>query len=215
MGNGCVCSDYICYHDQDVKLDSLLEDHILNNKYNEQIEITNLYNIAKYFNEGEKEINMSNEKKKVKRILSHKKAKKIKSYNSKGDSKYELMLKRLLEQKNTEKKGIKKRTTIRTNNNGEVIQLIGEVLNKNNKVWNYNNRNHVVTKKKSSILLNQIDKNNIYQGRQSFKNIKFQHKKIRNNFINTEINDLYTLNEIKNLNNNNNSNYISDANYAC
>jgi hypothetical protein len=49
--------------------------------------------------------------------------------------------------------------------------------------------------------------------RQSLNITKFEHKKIENNFEETEINNGQILNDIKNLNNA--SNYISDANYAC
>ena len=133
MGNGCVCLKNICSHYKDVKLDSLLEDQIQNDGENEQIEATNLYNIAKYFNEGEKEINSKIEKKNIKRIISHKKAKHLKSYNNVGDSKYELMLKRLLEQKKIERKGPKRRETLRINNNKNAIKLINEVIEDNKK----------------------------------------------------------------------------------
>jgi hypothetical protein len=97
MGNGCFCLKNVSNQFNDVKLDSLLEEQ--NDIEKDQLEATNLFNIVKYFNEGEKEINIKIEKRNVKRILSHKKAKNFKSYNVAGDSKYELMLKRLLEQK--------------------------------------------------------------------------------------------------------------------
>ena len=108
MGNGCICFQNICYqYHHDIKLDSLLEEQNQNDRENEYLELTNFYNIAKYFNEGEKEINIKLEKKNLKRIISHKKAKNMKSYNNTGNSKYELMLKRLLEQKKIERKGPK------------------------------------------------------------------------------------------------------------
>ena len=210
MGSGCICIKNINF--QDVKLDSLLEDHIQNIKDNEQLEVTNLYTLARYFNEGEKEINSVIEKKKLKRIISHKKAKEMKSYNTKGDSKYELMLKRLLEQKKIERKGPKRRNTIRINNNNEVKKLIEGVVQENNK----KNRNKVIDNaKRESILLNYRDKKTLTHARQSFNIVnKFEHRKITNNFQETEINNELLLNDIKNINNAN-SNYISDANYAC
>ena len=64
MGNGCICVQNVSDKYKDIELDSLLEEHIKNS--NEQIEATNLYNIARYFNEGEKEINTNIEKKKSK-----------------------------------------------------------------------------------------------------------------------------------------------------
>ena len=218
MGNACICLKNMSNQLNDVKLDSLLEDQIQNDLEKDQLEVTNLYNIAKYFNEGEKEINTKIEKKKVKRILSHKKAKIFKSYNVAGDSKYEMMLKRLLEQKKIERKGPKRRKTLRVNNNKNIAKLIVEVVeeNKNNKKEDNNadveNSNNLDLSKRESILLNYKDKSNL-QMRQSFNIGKFGHKKIKNNFEETEINNGQILNDIKNLNNA--SNYISDANYAC
>ena len=224
MGNGCVCFKNICYQYQDVKLDSLLEGHIQNEDKNEnendQLEVTNLYNIVKYFNEGEKEINTKIEKRNVKRIISHKKAKNFKSYNNMGDSKYELMLKRLLEQKKIERKGPKRRKSLRTNNNSNIKKLIKEVIEENEKNIKENrnkekNKNKTLDNtKRESILLNYKDKKNISQARQSFNITKYEHKKIKKNFDETEINNGFLLNEIKNINNSI-SNYISDANYTC
>ena len=218
MGNGCICLKNMSNQFNDVKLDSLLEDQIQNDLEKDQLEVTNLYNIVKYFNEGEKEINTKIEKKNVKKILSHKKAKNFKSYNVAGDSKYELMLKRLLEQKKIERKGPKRRKTLRVNNNKEVAKLIMEVIeeNKTNEKEEgkdaEDNSNNLDLSKRESILLNYRDKSNLHI-RQSFNIGKFDHKKIGNNFGETEINNGQILNDIKNLNNV--SNYISDANYAC
>jgi hypothetical protein len=216
MGNGCFCLKNVSNQFNDVKLDSLLEEQ--NDIEKDQLEATNLYNIVKYFNEGEKEINTKIEKRNVKRILSHKKAKNFKSYNVAGDSKYELMLKRLLEQKKIERKGPKRRKTLRVNNNKNIAKLINEVIeeNKNNKKEDDNvavdNNNDLDLLKRESILLNYRDKSNLHM-RQSLNITKFEHKKIENNFEETEINNGQILNDIKNLNNA--SNYISDANYAC
>jgi hypothetical protein len=216
MGNGCICLKNVSYLYNDVQLDSLLEEQ--NDIEKDQLEVTNLYNIVKYFNEGEKEIITKIEKKNVKRILSHKKAKNFKSYNVAGDSKYEQMLKRLLEQKKIERKGPKRRKTLRINNNKDVTKLIMEVIeeNENNEKEessdSEDNSNILDLSKKESILLNYNDKSNL-NVRQSFNITKFEHKKIENNFGATEINNGQILNAINNLNNA--SNYISDANYAC
>ena len=132
MGNSCTCNRNIIYKYNDVKLDSL-EDQMKNDKENEELKTTNLYNIVKYFNEGEKEINTKNEKQRIRRKLSHKKAKKLKSFNKNNDSKYELMLKRLLEQKQIERKGPKWRNTIGIDNNKDLIELI-EIVKKENEI---------------------------------------------------------------------------------
>ena len=217
MGNGFICKVNICYQ-QDIKIDSvqegiklesLLEDQNQNEK--EQLEATNLYNIVKYFNESEKDINTKKEEKKVKRLLSHKKAKHFKSYNKKGDSKYELMLKRILEQKNIERKGPKRRKTLRINNNDEIIKIVDNVIEDNKRIENdkEKDKNFVSDNaKEESILLNNKDKKELMSNRQSVIINTFQHKIIKNNFEETDINNSILMNNI-------NSYYISDANYAC
>ena len=218
MGNGCTCFQNVCYNHNDIIMDSNLEDQIQNDLEKDQLEVTNLYNIVRYFNEGEKEINTKIEKKNIKRIMSRKKAKNTKSFNKTGDLKYELMLKRLLEQKKIERKGPKRRETLRKNNNN-IIKLINEVIEENdknrqlNKNKEINENKNSDSSKKETILLNYIDKRQLRHMRQSLNLNKFDHKKIKNNFKETEINNVQILNEIKNLNNS--SNYISDANYAC
>ena len=219
MGNGCTCFQNVCYNNNDIIMDSNLEDQIQNDLEKDQLEVTNLYNIVRYFNEGEKEINTKIEKKNIKRIMSRKKAKNTKSFNNTGDLKYELMLKRLLEQKKIERKGPKRRETLRKNNNNNFIKLINEVIEENdknrqlNKNKEINENKNSDSSKKETILLNYIDKRQLRHMRQSLNLNKFDHKKIKNNFKETEINNVQILNEIKNLNNS--SNYISDANYAC
>ena len=93
----------------------------------------------------------------------------------------------------------------------EKNKIINEQKEKNKK--NKNNENPP----RGSILLNNKDIKLIAHGRQSFNvnNKLFGHKKIKNNFEETEINNGLVLNEINNFINNNTSNYISDANYAC
>ena len=61
---------------------------------------SNLYNnLVKYFNDYEKDINKNIEKKHIKKIFSFKKYKNLNTLHSMGNSKYELILKRLLEKK--------------------------------------------------------------------------------------------------------------------
>ena len=84
--------------------------------------------------------NTKNEKKKLRKIFSFKKLKNSNTlYNN--NQKYELMLKRLLEQQNKEKKGLKRRETIRINNNKNFIKLIHETVEDNkNKEKNIKNK---------------------------------------------------------------------------
>ena len=156
MGNGCICYKDISF--QEIKNDTFIDIK------NEQVQTTNLYDMVKYFDEMEKE-NTKNEKKKIRKILSFKKLKNSSTlYNN--NPKYELMLKRLLEQQNKEKKGPKRRETIRINNNKKFIKLIHEAIEDNkNKEKNIKNK----LQKKESILLNPKDKMNaiITSGKQS------------------------------------------------
>ena len=164
MGGGCFCIKNDC--SPDVKLDTE-QDQIINTKDHN----SDLYVIAKYFNEGEKEIhNKIKEKKNIRRILSHKKAKNLKTFNTLGDSKYELMLKRLLEQKEVERNGPKRRTTIRENNNKEFIKMVKEVISEEKNDDRYNTKIHEKDKIKESLLLNMQDKKKVLkvpQGKQS------------------------------------------------
>ena len=134
MGNGLGCG---CYRDicsQEIKNDTFIKVE------NDPIKTTNLYEMAKYFEDVEKEIHIKNDKKKLKKIISFKKFKNTNSlYNT--VSKYELMLKRLLEQKNIERKGPKRRKTLRKNNNDNFIKLIQKVIeNEKNKIINENKK---------------------------------------------------------------------------
>ena len=218
MGNACICFQNMSDKYQDIELDSLLDEHIKNS--NDQLEATNLYNIAKYFNEGEKEINTKIEKKKVKRILSHKKVQ-VKTYNNSNqanDTKYELMLKRLLEQKIIERKGPQRRKTLRINNNADMIKVVNEVIEENKKLNEQknkeneknNNKNNAnicneYSQNRGSILLNYKDKKKFEKytnSRQSYiiSNKLFdEHKKIKDNFEGTEINNVLEMtNEMDN-----------------
>ena len=147
MGNGCTC--YRNLFSQEIKIDTFVEVE------NGTIKKKNLYEIAKYFNEAEKEVNVKNEKKKLKKIFSYKKLKNLNTlYNT--NSKNELMMKRLLEQKNIERKGPKRRETIRSNND-KFEKMIKEAIEEN-KNPDKNLKSNL--KKKESILLNYKDKMN-------------------------------------------------------
>ena len=130
MGNSCFCDNIhfikdvklnVCFQKQDINLksDQILKDDekITNSKNkeknkNKKSNLNKMNEIINYFNEGEKEI-LDNIKKieKSKRIPSKKKL--DQTINTRDDNKYELMLKRLLEQQNIKKIGPKRRETIR------------------------------------------------------------------------------------------------------
>ena len=171
MGNGCAC--YRDLYIQEVKKDTFVK--VENNQI--QIQETNLYKMAKYFEDIENEVYKKNEKKKLRKLLSHKKLKNLNTfYNTK--SKYELMLKRLLEQKNIKRKGPKRRETVRINNNEIFILFVHKVI-EDNKNIDKNNQNNL--SRKESILLNNIEKVNstsLASGKHSLIINKFSKKKI-------------------------------------
>jgi hypothetical protein len=206
MGNGCVCIKDMSFMNKDIRLDMSSD-----NKYEgDQMESTNLYNnIMKYFNDGEKEINTKIEQKKMKRMLSHKKHKKLKTFY-KMDEKYELILQRLLEQKVIERKGPKRRETIRNKNSKNFIKLVQEVMEEN-KGLNKNNSSEDVNKN-NSILLNKKEKKINVKFRQSVNMTKYELKKIKNDFGDTEINNLNILKDIK-VNDNYNSKQVSNSSF--
>ena len=161
MGNSCSCENI--HFIKDVKLNVCLEkveiipksDQELYNgdnkiviNLNEKKKKDNLAQkkmneILSYFNEGEKEIiNSIKKKNKVKKVQNKKKTNDIID-NNKDDNKYELILKRLLEQQNIKKIGPKRRETIRKE--GDNIKDIVKELLKENKDLILNNKNIIET----------------------------------------------------------------------
>ena len=159
MGNSCSCDNI--HFIKDVKLNVCLEkleiipksDQVLYNEGNKIIINLNekkkkensthnkMNEILSYFNEGEKEIiNNIRKKNKVKKVQNKKKTNDIID-NNRDDNKYELILKRLLEQQNIKKIGPKRRETIRKE--GDNIKDIVNLLLKENKNLVLNNKNSI------------------------------------------------------------------------
>ena len=182
MGNGCICYKNITI--QEIKNDTFIDIK------NERAQTSNLYDMVKYFDEMEKE-NTKNEKKKLRKIFSFKKLKNSNTlYNN--NQKYELMLKRLLEQQNKEKKGLKRRETIRINNNKNFIKLIHEAI-EDNKNKEKKIKNKLQKKESISILLNAKDKMNllsISSGKQSVIINKIAKKNFLDNLRETTDNEI-------------------------
>ena len=159
MGNSCSCENI--HFIKDVKLNVCLEkmeivpksDQVLSNDGNksnkviininekENISQKKMNEILNYFNEGEKEIiNNIKKKNKLKKIQNKKKTNDIID-NNKDDNKYELILKRLLEQQNIKKIGPKRRETIRKE--GDNIKDIVKELLKENKNMALSKKNSI------------------------------------------------------------------------
>ena len=146
MGNGCICIRNLCL--EDIKVETFIEEQ------NHPTE-SNLYNnIVKYFDDFERDLTIKIEKKHLKKILSFKRLKNLNTIRSIENNKYELMLNRLLEQKKIERKGPKRRETIRINNNKNLIKLVKESIEDNKKKENNKENNQNNTPKKETILIN-------------------------------------------------------------
>ena len=147
MGNSCICiNSNNCF--KDIKINicadkqsiNSITEHVIKKEDNtnekKEKKITQL---KQYFNENEQEILniILNQKEKDRKNLKKKKRKSI--FDTAFDkNKYELMLKRLLDQKKVKRKGPKRRQTIRKE---DIIKpLINEMLkeNKNLIINNYN-----------------------------------------------------------------------------
>ena len=146
MGNGCICIRNLCL--EDIKVETFIEEQ------NHPTE-SNLYNnIVKYFDDFERDLTIKIEKKHLKKILSFKRLKNLNTIRSIENNKYELMLNRLLEQKKIERKGPKRRETIRINNNKNLIKLVKESIEDNKKNENNKENNQNNNPKKETILIN-------------------------------------------------------------
>ena len=172
MGNSYICTPNkylrdiklnICfqYQSSEIKDDQIII-NINNdtNKYEKKIN-----QLKKYFNENKikneiEYMEYINKKKKNKKYFNRKKHNN--DLNRLSDNKYELMLKRLLEQKNIKRNGPKRRETIKNNNNKQIEILVNEVLVDN--INNIKNKvNGKVLNQENDLLIKDIkDINNQY-----------------------------------------------------
>ena len=136
MGNSCFCGNIhfikdvklnVCFQKQEIsdKSDQILikeekQNTSDKNREKKEKDKNKMNELFIYFNDVEKEIMNDYKKSKVRKHIS----KKLINTLNKEDNKYELMLKRLLEQQNKEKKGPKRRETIRINNNKKFIKFL-------------------------------------------------------------------------------------------
>ena len=184
MGNSCFCDNIhfikdvklnLCFQKQDINNKS---DHIIireeqlntNEKSKEKEKIkpkSKMNEILNYFNESEKEI-MNNFKKKPKLKKIQTKKKNEMTVEIKEENKYELMLKRLLEQQNIKKIGPKRRETIRKDGEEKIKELVKKLLeeNKNDVLKNKKNENNTLLIKKQFQKKGRfsvtIDRNSLY-----------------------------------------------------
>ena len=155
MGNACFCknSNFI----KDINLESSPLQPIINTKSeqfiqkdDESIEKKRINKLINYFNESEKEI--------LKNLKKKEKSKKTKRKSSKkfdtlvDNNRYEIMLERLLTQKNIKRYGPKRRETIRK---GDNIKIIVEEILKNNKDTILKKEKDELINNKHSLIINK------------------------------------------------------------
>ena len=161
MGNYCFCNEKNYF--KDIKINICLDkqstnsktEHILTKEKNINIKGENeIMKLKKYFDENEQEIlNNLNKKEKVKKNFK----KRDSMVGALPDNKYELMLKRLLEQKNIKRIGPKRRETIRKENN--IKSIVNDILIENrNEIKNAKDNNPDFNRKNSTLIIK--NKNN-------------------------------------------------------
>ena len=204
MGNSYNCQPFqyfnmislnVCFKEQPVEKD---KEQIIIDLDNQNIKFRKSINDLKdYFNEVEKELmhnnNLHKSKKISKKHLSKKKH--INALNKLNDNKYELMLKRLLEQKKIKRNGPKRRETIRKDK--VIKQLVNEVISGNVKNKKINNN---INEKENDLLIknindqkyrcsatidrNDIMVNNLNQNQKKFNYKLYQYRNTINDIIN-------------------------------
>ena len=161
MGNSCFCSANNYF--KDIKINICLDKQSINSKAehilykDKNINIKGekgILELKKYFDENEQEIlNNLYKKEKVKKFFK----KRDSMVGALPDNKYELMLKRLLDQKNIKRIGPKRRETIRNEDN--IKSIVNDILIENrNEIKNAKDNNPDFNRKNSTLIIK--NKNN-------------------------------------------------------
>ena len=154
MGNYCYCDNIhfikdvklnVCFQKQEIsdKSDQILikeekQNTSDKNREKKEKDKNKMNELFIYFNDVEKEIMNDYKKSKVRKHIS----KKLINTLNKEDNKYELMLKRLLEQQNIKKVGPKRRETIRKLGEEKIKDMVKNLLIENkNDILNKKNTN--------------------------------------------------------------------------
>ena len=154
MGNSCFCGNIhfikdvklnVCFQKQEIsdKSDQILikeekQNTSDKNREKKEKDKNKMNELFIYFNDVEKEIMNDYKKSKVRKHIS----KNLINTLNKEDNKYELMLKRLLEQQNIKKVGPKRRETIRKLGEEKIKDMVKNLLIENkNDILNKKNTN--------------------------------------------------------------------------
>ena len=211
MGNAFLCSNANSYF-KDIKLNICsgnqnsicLAEQILNkedNSNSNKKHIKPIMELRKYFNNNDQDI--SNNLKKKEKGKKVKKKRRQSMFNGSTDNKkYELMLKRLLEQKKVKRNGPKRRETIRKEDD-KIKSLINEILTENkNEIKNSTNSTD------NSKSLNINNSTLIIKNQNNLQKLRFSstidrngesnivNKKVVKNLINQNFKNVNTLNEV-------------------
>ena len=211
MGNAFLCSNANSYF-KDIKLNICsgnqnsicLAEQILNkedNSNSNKKHIKPIMELRKYFNNNDQDI--SNNLKKKEKGKKVKKKRRQSMFNGSTDNKkYELMLKRLLEQKKVKRNGPKRRETIRKEDD-KIKYLINEILTENkNEIKNSTNSTD------NSKSLNINNSTLIIKNQNNLQKLRFSstidrngesnivNKKVVKNLINQNFKNVNTLNEV-------------------
>ena len=207
MGNSYNCQPFqyfnmislnVCFKEPPVEKDKEQIIIDLDNQNNNNNKLgTKINDLKIYFNEVENELmhynNLHKSKKITKKHLSKKKH--INALNKLSDNKYELMLKRLLEQKKIKRNGPKRRETIRKDI--AIKQVVNEVISGNVKNKKINNN---INEKENDLLIKNINDqkyrcsatidrndlmvNNLIQNQKKFNYKFYQYRNTINDIIN-------------------------------
>ena len=191
MGNTCFCSN--SKYTQDIKLDSF-QQPIVNTKTDQNGQkdsddtSNKINNILNYFNQTEKEIVINLMKKEKSKKYAIKKKQNKRSDTLIEGSKYEEMLKRLLDQKKIKRFGPKRRETVRKED--RIKALVNEILqeNKDDIKSKINTSKKETSDTQSSII---IKKNKGFQTRFSFnidRNVILRNNITKNKISKNKIN---------------------------
>ena len=211
MGNSFICSQFfqdiklsICYQNNCTEKEEEEIIDISNNNYNDKdnkdnnnkygIKINELKN---YFNEKCEETVNNNTIERPKKHLNKKKH--INALNRLSDNKYELMLKRLLEQKNVKRKGPKRRETIRKEKKIKK-KIKEEILDNTRAIQTKNNNNNKKNEQnqENEILIKNINIIKLRSASTSDKNAILANINVNKNLNKNNLQHLNTINEIIN-----------------
>ena len=197
MGNSCFANTKHCIQ---IHFDICTDNNLSNINVEESINIQkeeddNKYKInklKKYFIQGEKDISEDFYPKNIKQTDKKKRNSGAINLLLIDKNKYEVMLNKLLQQKSIERKGPKRRETIRDGNN--LKNLVNEVIkekkeNKNNKL------KRRISKRRYSLIIKNKDKQKIKQSSTVHRNEYIKCKSL-SKILKTQLKKVNTLNEI-------------------